>query len=152
MAHQVVERVQFGDEQREAMLFLIGHHLRMSMAAFGCDNEDPDIVRQFAALVGTEERLKMLCLMTLVDIEAVSPETLTPWKAELLWRLYVDTYNHLTQRYGDELIERNEAGLSELLANRPDDVTQPQITPILQGLPQPYLHAFPPRTDHLYIF
>ena len=63
----------------------------MSIAAFRRDTEDPDIVKQFAALVGTEERLKMLCLMTLVDIEAVSPETLTPWKAELLWRLYVDT-------------------------------------------------------------
>ena len=57
----------------------------------------------------------MLCLMTLADIEAVSPETLTPWKEELLWRLYVDTYNHLTQRYGDELIERNQAGPDELL-------------------------------------
>ena len=29
--------------------------------------------RQFAALVGIEERLKMLCLMTLADVEAVSP-------------------------------------------------------------------------------
>ena len=55
-------------------------------------------------LVGTEERLKMLCLMTLVDIGAVSPDTLTPWKEELLWRLYVDTYNHLTLGYADELI------------------------------------------------
>ncbi|HKC58387.1 MAG TPA: HD domain-containing protein, partial [Vicinamibacterales bacterium] len=112
MAEHVLERLQVGDERRDAVLFLIRHHLRMSMAAFRRDTEDPDIVRQFAALVGTEERLKMLCLMTLVDIEAVSPETLTPWKGELLWRLYVDTYNHLTQRYGDELIERNEAGLS----------------------------------------
>ena len=32
----------------------------------------PEIVRQFAALVGVEERLKMLCLMTLADVEAVS--------------------------------------------------------------------------------
>ena len=28
----------------------------------------------------------MLCLMTLADVEAVSPDTLTPWKEELLWR------------------------------------------------------------------
>ena len=48
--------------------------------------------------------------MTLVDVEAVSPETLTSWKEELLWRLYVDTYNHLTQRYGDEVIERIRPG------------------------------------------
>ncbi len=133
MAEQVLERLQVTRRAREIVLFLIRHHLRMSLAAFRRDTEDPDIVKQFAALVGTEERLKMLCLMTLVDIEAVSPETLTPWKAELLWRLYVDTYNHLTQRYGDELIERNEAGLTELQANRPDDVSATEITRFLEG-------------------
>ena len=68
----------------------------MSQVAFRRDTEDPEIVREFAALVGTEERLKLLCLMTLADVEAVSPDTLTPWKEELLWRLYVDTYNYLT--------------------------------------------------------
>ncbi len=47
----------------------------------------------------------MLCLLTLADVEAVSRETLTPWKEELLWRLYVDTYNHLTVAYGDEVID-----------------------------------------------
>ena len=66
----------------------------------------------------------MLCLMTLADVEAVSPETLTPWKEELLWRLYVDTYNHLTLGYGDELIERDQAGLTELLASRPADISE----------------------------
>ena len=87
--------------------------------AFHRDTEDPEIVKDFAALVGIEERLKMLCLMTVADIEAVSPDTLTPWKEELLWRLYVDTYNHLTHSYADELIDRHQAGLSDLLSNRP---------------------------------
>jgi [protein-PII] uridylyltransferase len=80
--------------------------------------------------------------MTLADVEAVSPETLTPWKEELLWRLYVDTYNHLTQRYGDERIERNQAGLDELLAQRPADLSVPEITRFLEGLPQRYLQLF----------
>ncbi len=142
MAEAAIDRLGVTAEQREVVLFLIRHHLRMSLAAFRRDTEDPDIVKQFAALVGTEERLKMLCLMTLVDIEAVSPETLTPWKAELLWGLYVDTYNHLTQRYGDELIERNQADLKELLAGRPDDLTPAEITQFLEGLPQRYLHVF----------
>jgi [protein-PII] uridylyltransferase len=151
MAEFVLDRLQVTAEQRDTVLFLIRHHLRMSLAAFRRDTEDPDIVKQFAALVGTEDRLKLLCLMTLVDIEAVSPETLTPWKAELLWRLYVDTYNHLTQRYGDELIERNEAGLTELQANRPDDVTAGEVTQFLEGLPQRYLHVFPRDTIYRHI-
>ena len=152
MAEHVLDRLHVSEEQREVVLFLIRHHLRMSMAAFRRDTEDPDIVKQFASLVGTEERLKMLCLMTLVDVEAVSPETLTPWKAELLWRLYVDTYNHLTQRYGDERIERNEAGLNELLANRPDDVTAGEITRFIEGLPQRYLNVFPREAIYRHIW
>jgi [protein-PII] uridylyltransferase len=60
----------------------------------------------------------------------------------LLWRLYVDTYNHLTQRYGDEVIERNQAGLNDLLKQRPDDLSVAEITRFLEGLPQRYLQLF----------
>jgi [protein-PII] uridylyltransferase len=142
MAREVVDRLQMADDAREMVLFLIKHHLRMSLVAFRRDTEDPDVVKEFAAFIGTEERLKMLCLMTLADVEAVSPETLTPWKEELLWRLYVDAYNHLTQRYGDERIERNQAGLDELLAQRPEDLSVNEITRFLEGLPQRYLQLF----------
>ena len=142
MATEVLERLQLAPEDRDDVLFLIRHHLRMSLVAFRRDTEDPDIVKQFAAFIGTEERLKMLCLMTLVDVEAVSPETLTPWKEELLWRLYVDTYNHFTQRYGDELIERNQGELEELLSQRPGDVHATEITRFVEGLPQRYLQLF----------
>ncbi|MEQ1759045.1 MAG: HD domain-containing protein [Vicinamibacterales bacterium] len=142
MAEGVLERLQATDDQRDSVIFLIRQHLRMSLAAFRRDTEDPEVVRQFAELVGTEERLKMLCLMTIVDIEAVSPETLTPWKAELLWRLYVDTYNYLTQRYGDDLIERSHAEFAELLAGRPQDLSPAEITGFLEGLPKRYLQLF----------
>ena len=145
MARDVLDRLQLTGEARETVLFLIKHHLRMSLVAFRRDTEDPEIVKDFAAFVGTEERLKMLCLLTLADVEAVSPETLTPWKEELLWRLYVDTYNHLTQRYGDERIERNQAGLDELLRSRPEDLSAAEITRFLEGLPQRYLQLLPAR-------
>jgi [protein-PII] uridylyltransferase len=143
LATEALERLDLDAGARETVLFLIRHHLSMSLVAFRRDTEDPDIVKEFAGFVGTEERLKMLCLLTLVDVEAVSPETLTPWKEELLWRLYVDTYNHLTQRYGDELIERNQAGLDDLLKQRPADLSVAEITRFLEGLPQRYLQLFP---------
>ena len=151
MARDVVDRLQLAGDARETVLFLIRHHLRMSLVAFRRDTEDPEIVKDFAAFIGTEERLKMLCLMTLADVGAVSPETLTPWKEELLWRLYVDTYNHLTQRYGDELIERNQAGLDELLRQRPDDLSAAEITRFLEGLPQRYLQLFQPDAIYRHV-
>jgi [protein-PII] uridylyltransferase len=84
-------------------------------------------------------------------VGAVSPDTLTPWKEELLWRLYVDTYNHLTQRYGDERIERNQAGLDGLLKQRPDDLSPAEITRFLEGLPQRYLQLFAPEAIYRHV-
>ena len=143
MAMAVMQRLQFAEESIALVDFLIRHHTRMSLIAFRRDTEDPEIVRQLADLVGTEERLKMLCLLTLVDVEAVNPETLTPWREELLWRLYVDTYNHLTLEYADERIEHLEAGLRAVIAGRPADVTEAEITRFAEGLPRRYLQLFP---------
>jgi [protein-PII] uridylyltransferase len=144
MAHQMLERLGISAADAEVVDFLIRHHLRMSRAAFHRDTEDPEIVKEFAALVGLEERLKMLCLMTLVDIEAVGPDTLTPWKEELLWRLYVDTYNQLTLGYGDELIDRHQAELAELAAHRPADISDAEIARFLEGFPRRYLKLASP--------
>jgi [protein-PII] uridylyltransferase len=83
-----------------------------------------------------------------VDIEAVSLETLTPWREELLWRLYVDTYNHLTLSYGDERIRHDQSNMAELLASRPPDVPETEIRRFLEGLPCRYLQLF----DHDVIY
>ena len=142
LARRMFERIALPAESRAIVEFLIEHHLRMSMVAFRRDTEDPEIVRHFADLVGIEERLKMLCLLTLVDIEAVSLETLTPWREELLWRLYVDTYNHLTLGYGDERIQVDQSGIADLLAGRPPELGEPEVRRFLEGLPRRYLQLF----------
>jgi [protein-PII] uridylyltransferase len=116
--------------------------LKMSLVAFRRDTEDPDVVKKFADVVGIEERLKMLSLMTLVDVGAVSPETLTPWREELLWRLYVDTYNELTLVYGDERIAQDQADVAALLEHRPAELSHDEITRFLEGLPRRYLQLF----------
>jgi [protein-PII] uridylyltransferase len=142
LARAIFERLALPAESREVVEFLIANHLQMSMVAFRRDTEDPETVRRFAALVGVEERLKMLCLLTLADVEAVSLETLTPWKEELLWRLYVDTYNQLTLGYADELIERSQADLAQLLGTRHADLPAEEISRFLEGLPRRYLQLF----------
>ena len=142
MAHQMFDRIGLTDDQRAEVDFLVREHVKMSLVAFRRDTEDPEIVRQFAQFIGVEERLKMLCLMTLADVEAVSRETLTPWKEELLWRLYVDTYNHLTLTYGDEVIDREQSLHSKLMERRPDDVSADELAAFLEGLPRRYLQLF----------
>ena len=76
----------------------------MSSACQRRDVFDAETVREFARVVGSAERLKMLCLLTYADIRAVNPEALTPWKAELLWQLYVATANYLTRSVDDERV------------------------------------------------
>jgi [protein-PII] uridylyltransferase len=142
MAGRMLDRLAIHGERRETIEFLIQHHLKMSLVAFRRDTEDPEVVRQFAALVGVEERLQMLCLMTLADVEAVSRETLTAWKEELLWRLYVDTYNHLTLSYGDEVIDAKQAAISSLMEQRPADLSAGEVSAFLEGLPRRYLQLF----------
>ena len=146
-----LRRVRVIPESIRTVEFLIRHHLQMSVAAFRRDGEDPEVARQFARLVGTENRLKMLCLLTLADIQAVSPETLTPWKEELLWRLYVDTYNHLTLGYGDDVIATGQSSVAGLQAHRPPEISEHQVTEFLEGLPRRYLRLVDTRTvyDHI---
>ena len=151
LAERLLDEWALGEEARETVLFLIRHHLRMSQVAFRRDTEDPEIVREFAALVGTEERLKLLSLMTLADVEAVSPDTLTRWKEELLWRLYVDTYNYLTLHYGDDLIERTQAAAAECVARRPADLAAGEVTAFLEGLPRRYLQLFDRRAIYEHV-
>ena len=142
IARTALDRLDLPEDARHTVDFLVGHHLEMSNVAFRRDLDDPHVVERFAHVVGTVEQLKMLCLLTLVDVEAVSSNTLTPWKEELLWRLYVDTYNHLTLGYADELVRHDPAGLAVVISGRPDDISETELTQFLSGLPRRYLALF----------
>jgi [protein-PII] uridylyltransferase len=142
LAESVLDRLELPDDERATVEFLIREHLQMSQVAFRRDAEDPQIAARFAELVGTEERLKLLCLMTLADVGAVSPDTLTPWKEELLWRVYVDAYNRLTLGYADDVLEGDHPALAVLIAGRPADISEQELVNFLEGLPRRYLSTF----------
>ena len=144
-AQQTLDVLQIAGDARNTVEFLLRNQLQMSLIAFRQDTSDPSIVGKFVELFSTEERLKMICLMTVADLSAAGPEALTPWKAEVLWRLFVDTYNHLTMAYGDEVIDTHEAALSALNANRPFDISEAEMAAFLKGLPRRYLTLFEPE-------
>ena len=151
MAAGAMRRIKLPEAAVATVEFLIRHHLSMSVAAFRRDVDDPDVVAQFARLVGTEQRLKLLCLMTLVDVDAVAPDVMNPWKEELLWRLYVETYNRLTLEYGDEVIDDSTRTLEDFADGRPDDLSEDEVSAFLEGFPQRYLRMVdrPTVYDHV---
>jgi [protein-PII] uridylyltransferase len=151
MADGMATRLGLNAEARQMVDFLIRSHLKMSRIAFRRDTEEPEVVRQFASMFSSEEHLKCLVLLTLADVGAVSPETLTPWKEELLWRLYVDAYNQLTLGYGDDIIDRGQALVASLQASRPDDISESEMASFLEGLPRRYLLLFPPEAIYQHV-
>src|ERR1041385_6570343 len=90
-------RLELSQEEEAEVRFLIEHHLDMSATVQRRDIFDPTTVSAFAATCGTLERLQRLCLLTYADIHAVNPEALTPWKADMLWQLFVATSNHFSR-------------------------------------------------------
>jgi [protein-PII] uridylyltransferase len=80
-------------EDTELAAFLVRHHLTMSTVAQKQDLSDPEVVRRFAATVGTERRLIALYLLTVADIRGTSPKVWNAWRGKLLEDLF-----HLTRR------------------------------------------------------
>ena len=75
-------------EDVELVMFLVAHHLTMSAVAQKQDISDPDVVKAFAATVGTERRLVALYLFTVADVRGTSPKVWNAWKAKLLEDLF----------------------------------------------------------------
>ena len=75
-------------EDAELIEFLVTHHLTMSRVAQKEDLSDPDVVANFASLIGNERRLTALYLLTVADIRGTSPRVWNAWKGKLLEDLY----------------------------------------------------------------
>ena len=133
-------RLNLSPEEKEEVQFLIGHHLDMSATVQRRDIFDPGTVSAFAQSVTTQERLQRLCLLTYADIHSVNPEALTPWKAEMLWQLFVATSNHFSRTVDrDRLHAPDEGSLLERVKALAGDTTLEEIERFLEGFPRRYL-------------
>jgi [protein-PII] uridylyltransferase len=139
IAGRCLDRLDVEPEERAVVLFLIANHLEMS-AQLRRDIFNPETVAAFAEKVGTQERLKMLCLLTYADIKAVNPEALTPWKAENVWQLYIGAANYLN-RSADHRVHSDVGNekLARLRSLAP--VTGAKFRDFVEGFPQRYLQV-----------
>jgi [protein-PII] uridylyltransferase len=133
-------RLQLSEEEEKEVRFLIEHHLDMSATVQRRDIFDPAVVSAFGAAVANQERLQRLCLMTYADIHSVNPEALTPWKAEMLWQLYVSTSNHFSRTLDtDRLHAHDEVSLLEQVRAQATGARTEEIERFLEGFPRRYL-------------
>ncbi len=77
--------------ETETVAWLIEQHLTMSNIAQSRDLADPKTIRDFADVVQSPERLKLLLLLTVADIRAVGPGVWNGWKGQLLRTLFHET-------------------------------------------------------------
>ncbi len=134
------ERLKLSEEEKTEVHFLIEHHLDMSATVQRRDIFDPGTISAFADTVATQERLQRLCLMTYADIHAVNPEALTPWKAEMLWQLFVATSNHFSRTLDrDRLHASDEMFLLEQVRAQAGGASFAEVERFLEGFPRRYL-------------
>ena len=90
-AQRACERLGVSEEETELVTWLVGHHLEMSETAQKRDISDPRTVAKFVEMVGSLERLRLLFILTIADIQAVGPGVWNAWKGALLTDLYHNT-------------------------------------------------------------
>ena len=112
---------RFGLDQAETdtVAWLVRNHLLMSATAFKRDLADPKTVEDFVKLVQSPERLRLLLILTVVDIRAVGPGVWNDWKRALLRTLFDAAEERLRlghkQRGRAELVEERQAQLGDAL-------------------------------------
>jgi [protein-PII] uridylyltransferase len=118
----------------DLIVWLVRHHLVMSVTAQRQDIADPEVIRRFATLVAERERLDYLYLLTVADIAGTSPKLWNAWKDRLLADLYgatrfalrrgLEHRVHATERIAET---RAEARAILLAAHAMDEATMERV-------------------------
>jgi len=106
-------------EETETVSWLVLHHLLLSQTAFKRDIDDPKTILDLADVIQSPERLRLLLVLTVADMRAVSSKVWNGWKATLLRELFARVAEVLagglstTER--DVRVQRAKDSAAELL-------------------------------------
>jgi [protein-PII] uridylyltransferase len=141
-------RLGLSDKTADQVELLVKHHLLMNHLAQRRDITDPKIIADFAETVRNVENLKMLCVLTYADTQAVGPDIWTTWKGALLWELYMRTYQHLTRE--DEVVVTGEALIEqvkrEVMAGLSGRLSETSVDEFFRAMPYKYVVSTPAET------
>jgi [protein-PII] uridylyltransferase len=115
VARELCPRLGLSDAETETVAWLVRWHLLMSATAFKRDLADPKTIADFVERVKSPERLRLLLLLTVVDIRAVGPGVWNGWKRQLLRDMFEQAEEKLRLGHKEKgRAERVEAIQTEL--------------------------------------
>ncbi len=138
VARKLCPRLGLSDEETETVAWLVLYHLAMSDTAFKRDLTDPQTIADFAALVQSPERLRLLLVLTVADIRAVGPHVWNAWKAALLRDLYWRTEEVLTGGVAEHSRRARVAAAQAELRDKLTDWSEAEIAAHLARGYAPY--------------
>jgi [protein-PII] uridylyltransferase len=131
IARRVCPRLGLNAADTDLVAWLIEVHLVMSTVAQSRDLSDRKTIENFAALVQSLERLKLLTILTTADIRAVGPGVWNGWKAQLLRTLYYETEPVLTGGFSEvnraQRVAEAQAEFRAELTDWPESVREAYI-------------------------
>lgn len=128
--------------------WLVRHHLLMSMTAQRKDITDPEVVQEFAAVVGDTNRLTYLYLLTVADSRATNPHSWNSWKDSLLRDLYIATRRALLRGLDNPLAQEDliKAKQAEaLLQLKEMSIPAEEVMGLWKTLPNEYFLTHSPN-------
>jgi len=119
IALKLCPRLGLDPAETETVSWLVRYHLLLSSTAFKRDIADPKTIEDFVRLVQSPERLRLLLILTVVDIRAVGPGVWNDWKRTLLRTLFEAAEERLRLGYKQhgraELVDARQRELAAAL-------------------------------------
>jgi [protein-PII] uridylyltransferase len=109
-------RHQLPSWDSKLIVWLVKSHLMMSSTAQRKDLSDPQVISDFAHLVGDQTRLDYLYVLTVADINATNPSLWNSWRASLLRQLYTETKRALNRGLENPLDREEQIRLTQSAA------------------------------------
>lgn len=88
IAAPICKRLGLSELDAAKVVLIVNQHVAMAQLAQRRDLNEPHVVADFAARMGTLDALNVLLLLTYSDLNAVAPGVWSEWKSTLLWELY----------------------------------------------------------------
>ncbi|MCL6472327.1 MAG: [protein-PII] uridylyltransferase [Firmicutes bacterium] len=143
IAKKICSRMGLPAKDCDTVGFLVGNHLLLSDTATRRDLNDENVIIDLAKLIISEERLKMLYLISVADSLATGPKAWDTWKDNLLRELFYKVIHIIrsgeyTSKKSIESIRKISKQVKQTLI---PEFSEEEVNRFLDQMPHSYLLA-----------